>query len=132
MKKSILFLTIATCVFMAMSCKKESCPAPETPSIVGYWKGQYGLSTSNPNQFMAILYRANGTVRAYADGSDSTTANKAEGTYTISGTSITTNFQFSGVAPTTSTGTVDSKFTLIRANWTQSAAFNGTWWLNKQ
>lgn len=125
-------IAVITCNLIFISCKKES--SPETPSIVGFWKGKWGSSDAYPTYGYAALFRSNGTVRIF-DGADTATAAKAEGTYTVSGTTVTANYTYAGSANLLAiSATVDSKFTFIEGTWGNSPSNTngGRWFLNKK
>jgi hypothetical protein len=72
------------------ACKKDK---DDQSSIPGLWKGKYGNTTDYPNKGYAVLFRTNGTIRVY-DGSDTATAYAAEGTYSISNSTVTTTYDY--------------------------------------
>ena len=118
MKKTsaIIMAVLATSV-LVISCKKDD-PAPASdPAYVGLWKGKYGSSTAYPTSGYTFLFRNNGTVRVF-DGVDTATASKAEGTFTISGTTVNTTYTYLGGSNTFSTTAVmDSKNSFQEGTW---------------
>lgn len=114
---SALLLICSTPVFFT-SCKKDDpAPAPTDPAHVGLWKGKYGNTTSYPSSSYAMLLRNNGTVRVF-DGSDTATASKAEGTYTLSGTTVNATYTYLPSGPQYSTtATLNSKTTFMEGTW---------------
>jgi hypothetical protein len=73
-----------------------------------------------------MLFRSNGTVRVF-DGIDTASASKAEGTYTISGSTVTTNYTYLGSGPTYSTSaTVNSNFTFLEGTWGPGTSTSGS------
>ena len=65
--------------------------------IAGFWPGLYESPGQNPDLQFSFLYRSDGTLRVYGDGTDTTSANVGEvgdGTYSISGSVLTTHFTF--------------------------------------
>ena len=123
---SLAMLALAA-ILSFTSCEKDSdvTPAP-TPSIIGLWKGKYGGVASYPTSGYAMLFRNNGTVRVF-DGSDTTTASKAEGTYAISGTTVTTNYTYLGAGPTYSTSaTFNSIYTFMEGTYGSGVATSGS------
>ncbi len=117
MKKSILSLAAIIMVSTFMACKKSDS-TPTDPAHVGLWKGKYGGTSNYPSNGYAMLLRNNGTVRVF-DGSDTTTAGKAEGTYTISGTSINATYTYvaAGGSTFSTAATINSKSTFIEGTW---------------
>jgi hypothetical protein len=96
---------------------KDPAPAP-APSINGLWKGKYGNgATTYPTAGYSFLYRSNGTVRVF-DGTDTSTASKAEGTYTITGTTVNSTYTYLPAGSTFSTtATFNTAFTFIEGTW---------------
>ncbi|MBY0476556.1 MAG: hypothetical protein K2Q24_02850 [Chitinophagaceae bacterium] len=132
MKKLIGVLLLGSLVLI--SCKKESCPAPESPTIVGFWTGKYGSTTAYPSQGYSALFRANGTVRFF-DGTDTTTASKAEGTYTVSGNTVTSTYTYLvGSFQYSVSSTVDAKFTFLEGTYGSgvNTTNGGRWFMNKK
>jgi hypothetical protein len=132
MNKFIVAVIASSLIFI--SCKKENCPAPETPSVVGFWKGKWGFNADYPSNGYAALFRSNGTVRIF-DGADTTTATKAEGTYSVSGTTVTATYTYTGSSsPLAISATADAKFTFLEGTWgTSPSSINGgKWLLNKK
>ncbi len=82
MKQNIIYTVGILCF---LSCSKKHDKPQAEPNVVGYWKGTY--ESTNPIGTIAYLFRSNGTVKQYAadNWQDSTTAEKAEGTYTRTG-----------------------------------------------
>ena len=109
---AILFLTIG---IVATSCKKEETV---TPTVVGLWTGKYSnVVTSNDfTNGYAALVRSNGTVRFF-DGSDTTTASKAEGTYTSVGNTFNATYTYSGGGTFGVTATVNSINAFMEGTW---------------
>ena len=132
MKKLFGALLLGSIVLV--SCKKESCPAPESPTIVGFWTGKYGSVSAYPTLGYSALFRSNGTVRFY-DGTDTTTASKAEGTYTVSGSTVTSTYNYlSGGSQFSVSATVDSKFTFLEGTYGSglNTTNGGKWFMNKK
>ncbi|WP_407526135.1 hypothetical protein PDL71_04880 [Lacibacter sp. MH-610] len=123
---------LITCCFI--SCKKEKeCPVPDAPSMVGFWQGKYGGSTVYPTSGYAALFRSNGTVRIY-DGTDTATAGKAEGTYNVSGNTVTATYNYSPSIQYSISATVDSKFTFLEGTYGSgtNTTNGGRWFMNKK
>jgi hypothetical protein len=125
-----------TCMALAIvSCKKDKDDVAAPPSVVGFWKGKYGNgATTYPTSAYAFLFRSNGTVRVF-DGADTTTASKAEGTYTVSGTTVNTTYTYlSGGSTFSTTAIADAKFTLLEGSWGSgtNTTSGGKFFVNKQ
>ena len=88
------------------------------PGYVGLWKGKYGSgTTSYPTNGYSFLFRNNGTVRVF-DGSDTTAASKAEGTYSITAGTITSTYTYVGSTSQFSTAaSIDPKYTFQEGTW---------------
>jgi len=89
--KTILLISIA--ILSIYSCKKDSKPEKRT-SPVGYWKGFYGSGTNPQTQNYSWLFRSDGTIRVYSQSADTSGGSKAEGNYTVVGTTITTQYTY--------------------------------------
>lgn len=127
-------VAIIACSFIFISCKKESCPAPESPTLVGLWQGKYGGTTVYPTMGYSALFRSNGTVRIF-DGTDTATASKAEGAYTLSGSTVTATYTYLGSGPQYSfSATVDSKFSFLEGTYGSgtSTTGGGKWFMVKK
>jgi hypothetical protein len=81
-------LAFAATGFILVSCKKDNTTTPAPAAHEGYWKGKYGVGSNRPSLDYSMLIKSDGTFRIY-DGSDTATAVKYEGTYTVSGTTFT-------------------------------------------
>ena len=111
-------------------CKKDK----SDPPIVGLWVGKYGSSpTIYPTNGFAMLFRSNGTVRVF-DGADTSSAPKAEGNYTVSGTTVTCNYSYSATATYSTTAAIDARFTFQEGTWgpPEDPAGSGRYFLNKK
>jgi hypothetical protein len=119
MKKNLFFALVAlTSVLLLSSCKKDD-PAPTStdPAYVGLWKGKYGTGTAYPSSGYAFLFRKDGTVRVF-NNSDTTTASKAEGTYSIVGSTVNTIYKYITLGDQYSTtATMDLKASFIEGTW---------------
>jgi hypothetical protein len=100
------------------SCKKSSDPMPTDPGYVGLWKGKYGGgATAYPTSGYSFLFRNNGTVRVF-DGSDTATASKAEGTYSLTGATVNCTYTYVGTTSQFSTAaTIDPKYSFQEGTW---------------
>ena len=129
--KFLLFVIIAASVLFA--CKKKD---KVQPTVAGYWIGKYGNSSDAPSKFYAFLFRTGGTVRVYSNIADTATANKAEGTYNVSGTTVTTTYKYlPGLTEQYSTtATADAGFTTMSGTWGSgvNTSGGGTFNLTKQ
>jgi len=116
---TFFFVAIFSLCIIFLSCKKSNDPAPVDPGYVGLWKGKYSnSSTAYPTSGYAFLFRSNGTVRVF-NNADTTAASKAEGTYSISGSTMSTTYTY--IAPasgqfSTST-TINPTFTFQEGTW---------------
>jgi hypothetical protein len=126
-KNSAFAMLLLAAILSFTSCEKDDdVPAPAPPSIVGLWKGKYGGVAVYPNSGYTMLFRSNGSVRVF-DGTDTTTASKAEGTYTISGSTVTTNYTYLTSPSTFSTSaTFNSIYTFMEGTWGSGAATSGS------
>lgn len=132
MNKFIIAVIASSLVFI--SCKKENCPAPETASMVGFWQGKYGGTTSYPSSGYSALFRSNGTVRFF-DGVDTATASKAEGTYSVTGSTVTATYTYLSSGPQYSiSATVDGKFTFLEGTYGSgtNTSGSGKWFMVKK
>jgi hypothetical protein len=92
-----------------ISCKKDK---DESPSLKGYWVGKYGNgATTYPDKPQALLFRENGTLRVWANTTDTAVATKAEGTYTVAGNVITCSYTY--LAPAAGTYSVRTEVNTI-------------------
>ena len=121
--KTTLFLT-AMAVLIIAGCKKKKEDA-SAPSVIGFWEGKYGSGSAVPNMPYFFLYRSNGTVRVYADASDTATAGKAEGTYIVTGTTIKTTYTYPPSTSYSTTAAVDAGFTTMDGTWGSGANTSG-------
>jgi hypothetical protein len=119
MKKVIVFsiFSFSLCLLFS-SCKKDNTPAaPADPAYVGLWKGKYGTGTAYPSYGYAFLFRNDGTVRVFND-SDTTTASKAEGIYSILGSTVNTTYKYiSGGSQYSTAAVMDLKASFIEGTW---------------
>ena len=123
MKTKLLMGIIALCVIGACKKKKEDTPPP--PTVVGYWEGKYGSGSAVPSAPYYFLFRSNGTLRVYADATDTASAGKAEGTYIVSGNTVKTTYTY---PPSTSYSTqsiIDAGFTTMDGTWGSGANVSG-------
>lgn len=118
MKKLSIIAASALSLILFVSCKKDN-PAP-TPSVVGLWKGKYGNGPATyPNKRYAFLFRNDGTVRVY-NNTDTFFAEKAEGTYIVTGGVVKTTYSYQNSLFQYSTnGFLDSHFTFMEGTWSQ-------------
>jgi hypothetical protein len=122
---ALAMLSLAAILSFASCEKDDDVPAPAPPSIVGLWKGKYGAVSDYPTLGYTMLFRSNGTVRVF-DGTDTTIASKAEGTYSISGTTVTTNYTYLSSPNTYSTSaTFNSIYTFMEGTYGAGAATSG-------
>lgn len=124
-------------VLLLFSCKKNNDDDKEYDSPDGYWTGLYGAGSTTPSQDYAWLFRSNGTVRVYSRSSDTAMASKAEGTYTLSGQTVTTSYTYFSGAITGSfstLGVADGNFETISGTYGSGAnnSGGGTFILNRK
>lgn len=86
-------LLISMVVVSMYSCKKDNDDEPQD-SPAGYWKGFYGSGTNPATQNYSWLFRENGTLRVYSQSADTTAGSKAEGTYSVNGSTIKTSYTY--------------------------------------
>ena len=111
-----LFAIVAGILIFA-ACKKQAAPIQQAPSVVGFWKGKYSNSPSDyPNAGYAFLFRNDGTVRVY-DGSDTASAGKAEGTYSVTGSSVKTTYVYNEAFQFSTMAIADSHWTFMEGTW---------------
>ncbi|MEQ1834594.1 MAG: hypothetical protein ABL977_16230 [Candidatus Eisenbacteria bacterium] len=128
MKKLVLMLACLTGVLLS-SCGKDDNPTAPTaaaPGISGLWIGKYGSATAYPSSGYSFYYRADGSVRVY-DGADTAAASKAEGTYTLVGSTVASTYTYLGGGSTFSTtATVNTQFTFIEGTWGPGSTPSGS------
>ena len=101
----------------------DTIPHPVT--ILGFYTGKIGNNFDYPSFQMAFLFRSNGTVRAYNNNittpgyADTSTIPAAEGTYIVSGDTVTTFCKY--LYDTTNTfatlAIADSTFSYMEGSW---------------
>lgn len=130
MNLSKTLFVIALCTLIFSACKKEK---HDNPSIVGFWKGKYGGVSNYPSVGYALLFRNNGTVRVF-DGSDTATASKAEGTYTVVGSTVTLTYLYSGSGSLSASATANSGWNFVEGTWGYgtNTTNGGRFFANKQ
>ena len=82
MKKLIYSIAFLVVMTFTIGCKKTN-----TTPVVGFWAGTAiptGLSTTN----FEMLYKADGSLRAFSGNTDTTIATSASGTYVVSADSV--------------------------------------------
>jgi hypothetical protein len=129
--KLLIAVTLITVAFPF--CKKDKTDAP---TIVGFWSGKYGGTTTYPAFGYSILFRSNGTVRVF-DGADTTSLAahaKAEGSYTVSGSTVTTTYVYPSGITYGTTGVVDAKLTFLEGIWGPASdpTASGRFFVNKK
>ena len=123
-------------LYILPSCKKTvEPPPPPVSNHIGFWMGKYSTgATTYPSYGYAMLLRTNGTVRVF-NGADTTTATKAEGTYTFTGTTINTVYSYSpSPGRLSTTAVIDAKNTFQQGSWGNgtSVVDRGKFFLVKQ
>jgi hypothetical protein len=140
-----IFTSIFITAIVLTSCKKENTTTTSTQkdtiilkdtvtvndtiphpiTIVGFYVGEIGNNTDYPSFQMDFLFRSNGTVRAYNNNIstpgyfDTTAIPPAEGTYVVSGDTVTTTCTYlNNPSNTFSTiAIIDSAFTYMQGAW---------------
>ena len=113
MKKTLIALCIASVTMLA--CNKDDDPTP--PNIAGYWVGKVG-GDINPTDPFAILFRSNGTLRAYVGSADTALATKGDGTFTVTlNGKVNTNYKFSVNDEVSTEGTLSINNTRMDGTW---------------
>ena len=92
------------------ACKKDK---DSKKTVVGFWEGKYGNGGAIPNTGYFFLFRSNGTVRVYADATDTASAGKADGTYIVTGTTVKTTYTYPSDISYSTSATVDEGFTTM-------------------
>lgn len=134
MKNVKIVFIVFFAVNILFACKtKDKTPAP---TIVGFWKGLYGYGTATPDIPYAFLFRQNSTVRTFARNTDTALAQKAEGTYSVTGTSVQTTYMYLPALDdqSSTTGTATENFSSMTGTWGSgtSRTDGGTFNLTKQ
>lgn len=119
-KMTIQLLIVIAFTIVAASCKKNSDSTTPTNSttVVGFWGGT-GVANGATQQ-VGIVFKSDGKMRFYgganasvaADTAALPAANKSDGTYTASGTTITGSYVTSGVLLLLA-GTLNATYTTI-------------------
>ncbi len=134
-KKSSLICLLAIMGLISVSSCKKDDPEPAVPTLEGFWVGKYGSGANTyPDNGYAALFRSNGTVRVF-DGADTTTASKAEGTYTLTGSELKASYTYMPSGSKFSfAAIVDSKFTFLEGTWgsADNTTNGGRWFMNKK
>lgn len=100
-------------LFIFSACKKDK---DDRPSIHGLWVGKYGDMTTYPTMGYVVLFRTNGTVRVY-DGSDTTTAFAAEGTYSVTNSTVNTSYEYPGGDKFSTTAVINAHKTFLEGTY---------------
>lgn len=100
---------------LIVSCKKDK-DETQKPSLAGFWKGKYGNTTSYPSLGYAFLFRTDGTVRVF-NNLDTAAALKAEGTYTLSGSTVSTKYTYSNATVYSTSAAMDAKMIFMEGTW---------------
>jgi hypothetical protein len=117
---SVIMLVLA---IMFASCKKDTVTKTVTvidtvapvKTMVGFWRGDFAGPGVYPNQPFSVLFRSDSTLRIYEDGFsniDTASAIASEGTYSLSG--ITLTMQFTYLNHYNLVATVDSATTFFQ------------------
>ena len=131
-KSNKLFAFALLFLVLFSACKKDK---EENENPAGYWKGLYGSGTLSPSQAYSVLFRPDGTARIYSQSSDTSTGPKAEGTYKVIGSTVTTNYTyFTGSITGSFSTTSSSDGTEMAGTYGSGSATSGggTFYLSKQ
>ena len=100
------FLLAALCLTAMFSCSKSSSSnntTTNTSAFVGFWAGTGTItSPTTTTEPVTLVLKTDGKMRLYlnsksaADTAAVTAANKSDGTYTTSGTTVTCSYTTSG------------------------------------
>jgi len=122
---AILFIAMLSVI--TTSCSKASIA---TPSLIGLWHGAYANGTDLPtdtgNLGYSFLFRSNGTVRVF-DRYDTIPSEAAEGTYTVSGDTVSTTYTFTSALLTySSTAVINSSDNFMFGTWGSGSNTSGS------
>ncbi|MFM2283688.1 MAG: hypothetical protein RL222_1192 [Bacteroidota bacterium] len=134
MKKTIYLAVLFLVIGMtATSCKKDET---DPVTVVGFWQGKYS-NVSTPTTFSfgyAALLRSDGTCRFFSS-TDTTTASKAEGTYSLTGSTLNATYTYisPGSGTYSVTATVNSVNAYMEGTWGSgtSTTNGGSFFLHK-
>jgi hypothetical protein len=140
-----IFTSIFIIAVVLTSCKKENTTTTSTQkdtvilkdtvtvndtiphpiTILGFYTGEIGNNGDYPSFQMGFLFRSDGTVRAYNNNIstpgyfDTSAIPPAEGTYVVSGDTVTTTCTYlNNPSNTFSTiAIIDSAFTYMQGTW---------------
>lgn len=134
MKKMLVIGTTTLILLVSLSCKKKKDTAPPpTPTVTGFWAGKYGSGTGTPTTAYAYLFRGDGTLRVYANITDTVRAAKADGIYILSGTQVNCTYTYPPNDRYSSTGIINTGSGTITGTWGAGTISTGnTFFLNKQ
>lgn len=126
MKTVFFFLALA---LLTTACSKSK-EATAQANIAGFWKGTY----DNGGAY-AMLFRADGTVRVFANSTDTAVAKKGEGTYEVTASNtVTGKYRYMSTGTNyTITSSLDAARTSVTGTYTQTDGIaKGIFTLNKQ
>ena len=132
MKKVLSILALAIVIVSCSKSKDDVAaqPQPAQPTVVGFWKGTYGGNTP-----FAITFRADGTMRVYANNADTAQASKAEGSYALNEAKTAVNGYYTylnGSGHYTMTTSLNKEMTQINGQYLKTGtAITGTFSLTK-
>lgn len=122
MKQTFNFLAVLILLMASIltfwGCKKSK---DDVKTVVGYWEGKYGNGSGTPTLAYYFLFKSDGSVKVYANTADTASATKAQGTYTVSGTTIKTTYKFTSNLTYSTSATVDNSFTSMAGTWGNNA-----------
>lgn len=136
MKRLFILASLVCFTMIYFSCSKKDTPDPlPPPPHVGFWKGKFSPSLDSAmNKDIAFLIRSNNTFRAYTLNQDTALAGKAEGTYSVSGSSFNGSYQYLSVSGFIFVrGDFNTPITVLAGTWGENAtATNGNLNVAKQ
>jgi hypothetical protein len=97
-------------------------------SIIGFWPGTFNNPGFDPSYEFSFLFKSDGTLRVYIEGSDADTAAapfKGDGVYRILGLALATQFNVAGQLYSTQ-GTLDSSFLFYQGTIGEGLQTSGT------
>ncbi|ANH83369.1 hypothetical protein A8C56_22400 [Niabella ginsenosidivorans] len=112
MKKTLYALFT---VLVLVACKKGKDAIQ--PTVIGYWEGNYGNGNEVPATPYIFLFRSNGTVRVYANNTDTATANIADGTYFVTGATVKATYTYPPSESYSVAATLDAGITAMDGTW---------------
>lgn len=114
MKNIISLLLVSTYIFT--SCEKDEIVKENPKTVEGFWEGKFGNGDDEPDQYIAYLFRKDGSVKVYGDP-DTTKTPFANGLYEVNGQNIGAKYIYNNGTIHSVYGMIDEKFTIIDGVW---------------